>query len=184
MEIRRRPIQCLKSWSLGHTSHLFWKGDRCKSCALAYDPATPCSGPPQCIKCKSRRHLSDSRSCPAYIQKPKVFEFPQNYGLSFKDANSNLYSSQPPSLGRPLHLPLFTPFLVFLFIRPLWTRRRQNQITNSTTSKPCRQRLLFWRNRSNLPDNILHWNSKAIELNAAEREWVGGDRMVLYHVDT
>ena len=105
MEIRWRPIQCVKCWSLGHTSRLCRKGDRCKSCALAHDPATSCSGPPHCINCKSPNHLSNSRSCPAYIQKQKILDFAQKYGLSFQEAKSNLYSPQPPSLERPSPTP-------------------------------------------------------------------------------
>ena len=91
------PYKCSKCWKIGHTKNHCNRSDtKSRKCGDSHDETIPCSQ--KCINCSSPDHLSDSKTCPAFLDLSALIKFSIDNDISIKDARSQIgktYSAVP-----------------------------------------------------------------------------------------
>jgi hypothetical protein len=104
------PYKCSKCWKLGHTKNHCTSSDiKCRKCGDAHDESMLCSQ--KCVNCSSPDHLSDSKTCPAFLDLSALIKFSIDNDISIKEARSQIgktYSavtSRHPTSPTPMEIP-------------------------------------------------------------------------------
>jgi hypothetical protein len=104
------PYKCSKCWKLGHTKNHCTSSDiKCRKCGDSHDETMLCSQ--KCVNCSSPDHLSDSKTCPAFLDLSALIKFSIDNEISIKEARSQIgktYSavtSRHPTSPTPMEIP-------------------------------------------------------------------------------
>ena len=102
------PFRCKKCFRLGHIASRCSEQQCCSKCAKPHLAETICT--PRCVNCNSPSHISESDTCPAYLEMKAIIKLSINLGLSIAEArihHNRLFSqvAQGPVRSTPTATP-------------------------------------------------------------------------------